>query len=169
MDRAGVNAASPETGAAHARATAPGMKAAAAAVEATAAAMASASASAAMPATATTVAGRRRAGADNDHGRPGQKREGKLAFHVTPRPLEYLTCACRPAFVRNRNRRKVDAVSALASQISARLHCGIRSLKVCPHEHASSNLRGRNADHAIACVFLAGSRVSFFGNGRNDA
>jgi hypothetical protein len=156
MDRAGVHTASSETGAAHAHATAAGVKAAATtSVEAaTAAAMPTAATAAVSSTATTTVAGRRCAGANNDHGRPSQKREGKLALHVTPRPLECPACACREALVRNRNRRKVDAVSALASQICARLHCGIRSLKVCPQAHASSNLRGRNADHGIACNFL---------------
>jgi hypothetical protein len=182
MDGADVSRAAPETGATHADATAAGVKAAttdmktatagvkttAAAVEAAPAAMTTTASAAVSTTTATTVAGRRCTGANKDHGRPGQKREGKLAFHVTPRPLGYPTCACKGALVRNRNCGKLDAVSTLASQICARLHCGIRSLEVCPDGRPSSNLHDRNADHEHRMGFFVSFHVSAFGNGRLD-
>jgi hypothetical protein len=96
VDGADVSRAAPETCAAHAHAATAGVKAsttgvkasttsmkAAAATGVEAAATAVTTAATAAVSATTAVAGRRCAGANDDHGRPGQKREGKLAFHVT--------------------------------------------------------------------------------------
>jgi hypothetical protein len=78
--------------AAHAHTTAAGMKAATTAVETAASATMEATAAAAMT-TATAAMTGGRFGGRSGHGHSGQKREGKLGFHVTPVP-ESAPCGC---------------------------------------------------------------------------
>jgi hypothetical protein len=94
MDRPGMDAAGPEACTAHTR-TAAGVKTTTAGVETSAARVETSASAAAVAAatpamsTATATATMARGcfgGCGGDHGHPGQKREGKLAFHVTPVP-----------------------------------------------------------------------------------
>ncbi len=90
MHGAGVNAANTpgaKATAAHAHTTAAAdMKAATTAVETAASATMEATTAAAMTTATAAMTGGRFGGRSGDHGHPGQKREGKLGFHVTPVP-----------------------------------------------------------------------------------
>jgi hypothetical protein len=152
------------------------MKAAAAGVEATTASMKAAAAgveataTTAVPATtaATAMPGESIDRSSRDHGHPGQKREGKLAFHVTPVLLRAAPCACvggtcpEPKLRQSRrgfrigqsNLRKVALRHSRSESVSGRAR-----LKPA---------RG-NADDEHRMSFVVRFLVRFLGHGRIDA